>query len=136
MKQIEKIIILIISIIVLNVWLFRPKVHELFGFSFRGGDAKSLLEEFAVYGISSEIFYLVGFLKVTTALMLLAGLRYSWMKLPASILMALFMTAAFYMHYIVDDEILKFIPSGILLSLSLILVFINKGGSKINSTTK
>ena len=136
MKQIEKIIILIISIIVLNVWLIRPKVHDLFGYSFRGGHAKSLLEEFTVYGISSEIFYLVGFLKVTTALMLLAGLRYSWMKLPASILMALFMATAFYMHYTVADEILKFVPSGILLSLSLILVFINKGGSKINPLAK
>lgn len=130
MKQIEKIIILVISIIVLNVWLVRPKAHELFGFSFRGGDAKSLLDEFAVYGMSSEIFYLVGFLKVTTALMLLAGLRYSWIKLPAAILMSLFMSAAFYMHYTVADEILKFVPSAILLSLSLILVVINKSGLK------
>ena len=80
--------------------------------------------------MSSEIFYLVGFLKVTTALMLLAGLRYSWMKLPAAILMSLFMSAAFYMHYTVADEILKFVPSAILLSLSLILVVINKRGLK------
>ena len=134
MKQIEKIIILVISIIVLNVWLVRPKVHEFFGFSFRGGDAESLLDEFAIYGISSETFYLVGFVKVTTALMLLAGLKYSWMKLPASILMTLFMTAAFYMHYTVADEIIKFVPSGILLSLSLILVMINKGVVKKSST--
>lgn len=130
MKQIEKIIILIISIIVLNVWLVRPKVHELFGFSFRGGDAKSLLDEFAVYGMSSKMFYVVGFLKVSTAIMLLAGLRYSWMKLPAAILMSLFMSTAFYMHYTVTDEILKFVPSAILLALSLILVVINKGESK------
>ena len=126
MKQLEKIIILIISIVVLNVWIVRPNIHESFGFSFRGGEAKNLLDEFDLYGFSSEIFYLVGFLKVTTALMLLTGLKYSWMKLPAAVLMAIYMSVAFYMHYTVGDDILKFVPSGILLSLSVIIILINK----------
>ncbi len=47
---------LAVSAVVLNVWLFRFSKATIY----RGGDATNMLEEFAAYGLSNSIAYLVG----------------------------------------------------------------------------
>ena len=49
-----------VSFLVTNVWLFRFNKET----PYRGGDAVNMIEEFAEYGLNTNIMYLVGFLKL------------------------------------------------------------------------
>ena len=70
MKKISTVLIFIISGTILNVWLFR--LHK--PTSFRGNDASTLMEEFLVYGLDKNLFYIVGIVKVITSILLLFGI--------------------------------------------------------------
>jgi hypothetical protein len=59
---------LTVALGILNVWLLRSGKAT----AYRGKDAKTLREEFAVYGLRFPIFCLIGVLKVGFALALLA----------------------------------------------------------------
>ena len=67
-------VIVVIQVVValglLNVWLIRPNSPT----AYRGGQAQSLKEEFRAYGLPEFVFYLVGALKVGSALCLIAGI--------------------------------------------------------------
>jgi hypothetical protein len=77
-----KIIVAICQVIVgcglLNVWLLRFSRAT----AYRGATAGSMLEEFAAYGLPAWFCYVVGFLKVTSAICLLAGLLYLGSSFP------------------------------------------------------
>ena len=70
MKKVSAIFIFIISGTILNVWLFRLNKHT----HFRGNDASTLMEEFLVYGLDKNLFYIVGAVKVITSVLLLFGI--------------------------------------------------------------
>ena len=114
-----KIIQVVIALFVLKVWLVTFGRES----GFRGGEAKSLAEEFEVYGLPSWLFYLVGFLKVTCSLMLIAGLWYPALQQPAAIGLAVLMLGAVSMHVKVGDPLKKSLPSLTLLVLSLVVAF-------------
>ena len=65
--EIELILKLLISLSILNVWLIRKSKATFW----RGGEAKSLSEEFAVYGLSSSVMNLVGGMKILFSILLL-----------------------------------------------------------------
>jgi uncharacterized membrane protein YphA (DoxX/SURF4 family) len=73
MKAIKSAIILIVSGTILNVWLLRSGQQT----PYRGSDASTLMEEFLAYGLSENIFYIVGFIKILAAILLLLGLFYN-----------------------------------------------------------
>ena len=54
----------------INVWLLRFNKHT----PFRGGSSKSIIEEFATYGLPAWFSYLVGALKISSAILLIAGI--------------------------------------------------------------
>ena len=105
---------LIVGLGLLNVWLLRPRRAT----SFRGGDARSLKEEFLAYGLPSWFFYLVGFLKVGSAVALLAGLWVPALVLPAAAVVATLMVGAILMHIRVGDAPVKSLPALVLLIAS------------------
>lgn len=110
---------LVIGLGILNVWFLRSNRST----SYRGGDATNLKEEFAAYGLPGWMFVVVGILKVGSALALLAGIFLPELVKPASIVMAVLMTGAIIMHAKVKDAPRKSLPAGILLVLSLTLIF-------------
>lgn len=126
MKFIKQALMLTVGLVVLNVWLIRLNQSHSFGISFRGGDAANLFDELQAYGLNSTLFYLIGLLKITTALFLLLGLRYEKMIIPAGAFMAIFMTGALYMHFKVGDEFVKYVPSAIMLISSLLIVLLQR----------
>lgn len=85
-----------------------------------------MIEEFAVYGLSETIVYVVGALKVLAALGLLAGLFYRKAILPSAALMAALMIGAIVMHLKVGDEAIKFLPAGLMFVLSTSIFFMDK----------
>lgn len=108
---------LIIALGLLNVWLLRFSKKT----DYRGGDASNLIEEFAVYGLPVWFCYLIGFLKISAAFMLLLGLWIPELSLPASLLVIALMLGAVSMHAKVKDPIKKTLPAGAMLLMSVIV---------------
>jgi hypothetical protein len=108
---------LIVALGLLNVWLVRANWNT----GYRGGNAKTLKEEFAVYGLPGWFCNLVGFLKISSALVLLAGLWYPVLILPSAALIMVLMVGAVSMHAKVRDPIKKTVPAALMLIMSLIL---------------
>ena len=97
----------------LNVWLLRFDRRT----AFRGGDAGSMREEFAAYGLPVWFAYVVGTLKVGSALALLAGIWFPALVLPAAALVCVLMFGALAMHAKIRDPLLKSLPALVMLAL-------------------
>ena len=113
---------IIIALGLLNVWLVRGNRTT----AYRGGDAKNIVEEFAVYGLSPQVCYLVGFLKVSCAVVLLVGLWLPVVRLPAVALVAFLMLGAVAMHAKVGDPIKKTIPAALMLTMCLLCMLLGQ----------
>ena len=122
MKILQKISMITVAAVVLNVWLFRFGKATIF----RGGDATNMIEEFAAYGLSETMVYLVGGLKILAALGLLIGFFNKKTIIPAAGLMAVLMIGAIAMHFKIDDEAIKFLPAGLMFALSSLIIMVNK----------
>ena len=99
----------------LNVWLLRPRSAT----SYRGGEAQTLKEEFAAYGLPTAALYVVGALKITAALMFIAGI---WLPLPVGIaagVVAVLMIGALTMHLKVKDPMLRSLPAALMLLMTV-----------------
>jgi uncharacterized membrane protein YphA (DoxX/SURF4 family) len=110
---------IIIGLGILNVWFLRANRKT----GYRGGGATNLKEEFATYGIPEWLFWLIGTLKVSAALALLAGIFFPVLVQPAAAVMASLMFGAIVMHWKVKDPAKKSLPAACLLALSLLLIF-------------
>jgi hypothetical protein len=106
---------IVIALGLLNVWLLRFNKST----AYRGGEAKNLIEEFAVYGLPTWFCYAVGFLKVSAALALLFGFVFPELIAPAAALIAVLMLGAVTMHVKVRDSLKKTTPALVMLVLSL-----------------
>ena len=122
MKILKRISMITVAAVVLNVWLFRFGKATIY----RGGDATNMIEEFAVYGLNETMVYLVGGLKILAALGLLIGFYNKKTITPAAGLMAMLMVGAIVMHFKVGDEIIKFLPAGIMFVLSSLIIVVNR----------
>ena len=105
----------IIGLGLLNVWLIHPNMAT----AYRGGDAKNMREEFAVYGFPASFMYAIGAIKVTLAIALIAGTWWPELVQPASLAIAALMAGAVVMHIKVKDTFKKTMPALALLLLSL-----------------
>lgn len=98
---------LIVALGILNVWLLRAGKAT----PYRGGDSKNLREEFAAYGLPFWFMCVVGVLKVSLALALIAAIWIHGVAQPAAIGLGALMLGAFVMHLKVKDPIRKALPS-------------------------
>ena len=111
---------LIISIGLINVWLLRFNKDT----EYRGGNAKNMNEEFMAYGLPEWSMYLVGFLKVAIAIMLIVSIWIEELLFYNLIVLAALMIAAVFMHLKVKDPIKKSYPAlSILFMIALIMYF-------------
>jgi hypothetical protein len=106
---------LIIGFGLLNVWILRPSKAT----AWRGGQAATMREEFDVYGLPGWFMTVIGFLKVTLALALIAGVWFPGITRPASLGIAALMLGAVAMHVRVKDRPMKSLPAFSLLVLAL-----------------
>ena len=119
LKKLSNILSLIVGFTVVNVWLFRSNKST----SYRGGEASSLLEEFEVYGLG-DYFYIIGFIKVSLAIILILSIYFNKLKLISSLGIAIMMIVAIYMHFSVGDELIKSMPASVMLVSCLIISYI------------
>ena len=111
---------LVISLGLLNVWLLRFSKST----SYRGGTARNMKEEFAVYGLPAWSVYVIGALKIAGALALLAGFWLTELIVPAAILVFGLMLGASLMHAKVKDPFSKYVPALSLLLASALLIYL------------
>lgn len=111
---------LIVALGILNVWLLRYGKAT----AYRGKNAKTLREEFAVYGLPFPIFCLVGLLKIGFALVLLASLWIPSLAQSAALGMGALMLGAFFMHLKVKDPISKALPSLAVMAMCAAIVLL------------
>lgn len=80
---------------------------------------ENIVKEFEVYGLSTQLRDLVGILKLSSAAMLLSG--DPKVTIIGASIISLLMMAAFITHIRVRSPISKFIPSVVLMILSLFI---------------
>jgi hypothetical protein len=108
-----------IALGLLNVWLLRAQKAT----PYRGGNATNMREEFAAYGLPAWFMWTIGLLKVTLAVVLIAGFWFNSLTRPAAAVLALLMLGAVVMHLRVGDPLMKWLPATSLLLLCLALSF-------------
>ena len=122
MKAILNILLIVVSVTVITAWTYNINLDT----TFRGGDATNMIEEFEAYGLNQTTMVVVGIFKVSCAIMLLFGLKYRKLILPAAGVMALFMIAAVYFHFSISDPILPTAPSLLMLASCLSIIYLDK----------
>ena len=106
----------------LNVWLIRAGKET----PYRGGDAKSIREEFEVYGLPPAMMYVVGGLKIFIAVAFLAGIGVSALILPAASVLIVLMIGAFVMHVKVKDPFSRAVPSLLMLAMAVAIAALSR----------
>lgn len=112
---------LILGIGLLNVWLLRSARAT----GYRGGDSMTLRQEFAAYGLPTWSFYLVGALKLSCAVGLIAGIWVPALLKPAVLVLVVLMLGALGMHIKVNDPPIKSLPAALMLAMSGALLSIS-----------
>lgn len=120
MDLLRIILQVVVGLGILNVWLIRANWST----GYRGGDAKTLKEEFATYGLPGWFYYLIGTLKILCALAVLAGIWFHPLATLGGAGLAVLMAGAFSMHLKVKDPFSKAIPSLVMLAMSLAIALL------------
>ena len=118
MSRISNLLSVIVSFTIINVWLFRYTKSTIY----RGGNAPNLYEEFEVYSLS-DYFLIIGIIKVALAVLLFSGVFYKKLTLFSASGIAIMMLAAAYFHFSVGDELIKALPSSVMLLSCLIIIY-------------
>ncbi|PQJ81872.1 DoxX family protein [Polaribacter glomeratus] len=109
----------IVGISILNVWLLQQNKPT----RWRGGDAKTIVEEFTVYGFSKNFCYLIGFLKVSLAIILMASIQFEMLTLVGSLGLTALLMGSIVMHIIVKDPLYKSFPAFLFIVMNLIIAY-------------
>lgn len=117
---VARVLEVVVGLGLLNVWVLRARSAT----AFRGGDSKTLRQEFAAYGLPVSAFYVVGALKVAAGLILLSAL---WLPTPtparvAATVVAGLMVGALAMHIKVKDSASKSVPAALMLAMCVGIV--------------
>ena len=106
---------LVVAFGLLNVWVIRSNQET----PYRGSNSNSLKNEFTAYGLPLWSFYVVGFIKISSALLLLLGLWKPFLVFPAALVVSFMMVGAVCMHIKVRDPLKKLLPALIMLFFSI-----------------
>ena len=121
MEILRQALQVIVALGLLNVWLARSGKST----RYRGGDAQSMREEFAAYGLPVAMMYVVGGLKLIIAVALLAGIWLHVLVVPAAAVLILLMIGAFMMHLKVKDPLVKAVPSLLMLAMAIAITVLS-----------
>ena len=103
---------------IIKVWLFNFNKPT----RWRGKDARSMSDEFEVYGLSRNMMLLVGGAKILFSALLLASIWYEPLAVPSAAGIAILMFGAIIMHIKVKDPLIKSFPAFTFLLLSLVII--------------
>ena len=107
MENLTQILQVVVAATVFFVWTFR--IHNV-------------IREFKLFGFNEIQGSLVGATKLALSTLLIVGIWYAHLVFIPACLLACFMIGAQYYHYKIRDPFIKYVPSFVLLLLSLIIV--------------
>ena len=110
---------IIVGISILNVWLLQKNKAT----KWRGGEAQNIFEELEVYGFSKQFCYVIGFLKVSLALLLLASIQFQVLALVGSLGLAILLLGSILMHFKIKDPLYKSFPAFLFFVMNLLIVY-------------
>lgn len=101
-----------------NVWIVRYAKST----AYRGGASTCMRDEFLAYGLPPFMMWVVGFLKLAIALVLIAGIWYEPIVQPAAALLVVLMLGALGMHLKIKDPAKRSLPAALMLAMALALI--------------
>tara|TARA_B000000477_G_scaffold35188_1_gene30053 strand:- start:96 stop:467 length:372 start_codon:yes stop_codon:yes gene_type:complete len=111
---------IVIAFVIFAVWIFRPNLDT----NYRAGNAKNIVEEFAVYGLPKWSVYVVGATKLTLALALIVGIWYTQLAQYAVMGMGILMVGALICHLKTrDDPLSRAAPASIMLVMCFLVFY-------------
>ncbi len=120
--EIARIVLqIIVALGIFNVWIVRFNKAT----AYRGGKANNMMTEFSTYGLPAFMVFVVGFLKMAAAILLIIGIWFSYLVLPSSIVIAALMLGAVLMHVKIRDTLKKTFPSVVMLLLSVAIAILS-----------
>ena len=112
---------LTIALVIVAVWIFRPKLET----NYRAGDAKNIIEEFAVYGLPKWSVYVIGATKLCLAGLLILGLYYSAVVPFAAMGMGALMAGAIFCHLKTKgDPLSRATPASLMLVMCSLVMYL------------
>ena len=112
------IIKVIILLSILKVWLFNYNKSS----PWRGGEANSMKQEFANYGLPDWMLPTIGVLKVGLAIILFISIWFPSVEVLGGYGIAILMLGAIAMHVKIGDPIKKSLPAFLFLVLAVLAV--------------
>ncbi|MEC9119867.1 MAG: DoxX family protein [Candidatus Thermoplasmatota archaeon] len=110
-----------IAVVIIAVWVFRPRLET----SFRAGNAKNIVEEFAVYGLPKWSVYVIGITKLGLATLLILGIWYSSLVQYAALAMGLLMAGAVVCHLKTKgDPLSRATPASLMLIMCVVVFYL------------
>ena len=120
MEYLIVVLKILIATAILNVWLLRSGRSS----PYRGGNAQNLKQEFLAYGLPLWLMYLVGFLKVALAGLLIISIWYPQLTLPAALGLSILLLGAIVAHIRLKDPLKKSMPATALLLCTIVVLVI------------
>ena len=118
MEEVKIALKIIVGLSLLNVWLLQYNKPS----RWRGGDAKTMMQEFDVYGLGSTLCYVVGLLKVGFSLALIASIWFADLELVAASALGLLLTGSILMHIKIKDALIKSFTAALFLLFCLAII--------------
>ncbi len=119
---------ILIAFGLVNVWLVRSGQKT----KYRGGNAQSMKDEFAVYGLPPWSMYVVGVLKMLIALIMLIVIIKPYLMntwgITSLVLLSVLMCGAISMHVKVKDSLVKVLPAISMLAMALMIIYLVYAG--------
>jgi hypothetical protein len=110
----------IVAFSILNVWLLQYNKPT----QWRGGDAKTIVEEFKVYGLPIWMCYVVGALKIILAIGLLASIWYPELQQISALGLAALLLGSIAMHLKIKDPLKKSFPAFLFFCMCLVISYL------------
>ena len=112
-----------VAVAMFDVWLLRYDRP----LRARGGNAKTMVEEFRVYGLPDWFRQLVRVLKLGSGVLMVVGIWYPPAALVAGLVLVVLMGGAIAMHAKIRDPLLKWMPATLFFLLSCYVVYVHAG---------
>ena len=122
MDELVTVFQIIIAVVIIAVWVFRPSLET----SFRAGNAKNIIEEFAVYGLPKWSVYAIGITKMSLATLLILGIWFTSLVQYAALGMGILMAGAVVCHLKTKgDPLSRATPASLMLIMCAIVFYLS-----------
>jgi len=121
MDKLVTVLQVVIAVVIIAVWVFRPRLET----SFRAGNAKNIIEEFAVYGLPRWSVYAIGITKMSLATLLILGIWYTSLVQYAALGMGILMAGAVVCHLKTKgDPLSRATPASLMLIMCAVVFYL------------